>query len=244
MPADVASLVRGEKPTGSTQTHRHCGLRLSEPAVPVLREHRRSSPRPSGRWQAWPDRTHPDVPRSCLLHHIQRSTRHSLIPPENTLAKDAPWCGSRPSLWAGCFRRRAGRRATDKPPARAFLTRAGQHGKQLSSTFLCEVEVLMPLQRFDERGEKRDQAFDANAVGGVPDQEQRVLNVRTILSRTWPLQYLLHFFYMVEQPSGVSTMVSSRCHKGIQQCPFLCRRCLTVLRDGLLEQCASCLITQ
>ena len=46
------------------------------------------------------------------------------------------------------------------------------HGKQLASALLCQVEMLMPLQRFDQRGEKRDEAFGADAVGGVPDQEQ------------------------------------------------------------------------
>ena len=48
----------------------------------------------------------------------------------------------------------------------------GAHGKQLASAFLGQVEMLMPLQRFDQRREKRDEAFGADAVGGVPDQEQ------------------------------------------------------------------------
>ena len=34
----------------------------------------------------------------------------------------------------------------------------------------------MPLQRFDQRGEKRDEAFGTDAVGGMPDQEQGVLD--------------------------------------------------------------------
>ena len=79
----------------------------------------------------------------------------------------------------------------------------------------------MPLQRFDQRGEKRDEAFGADPVGGVPDQEQRVLDFWPILSRARALKRVLHLFCMVEQPPGVSTMVSSRCHKGIQQRPFL-----------------------
>jgi len=91
----------------------------------------------------------------------------------------------------------------------------------LASTFLGEVEELMSLQRLYESWKKRDKAFGADAVGGVPDQKECVLNVRSILSRTWTLKRLLHLFGMVEQPPGVGTMVSSRCHKGIQQRPFL-----------------------
>ena len=95
------------------------------------------------------------------------------------------------------------------------------HGKQLSSALFRDLEVFMPLQRFKEDGEKRDKPFGADAVGGVPHQEQRVLDVWPILSRTRALQCLLHLFCMVEEPPGVSTMVPSRCHKGIQQRPFL-----------------------
>ena len=35
----------------------------------------------------------------------------------------------------------------------------------------------MPFQRFKERGEKGNESFGADAVGGVPDQEERVLHV-------------------------------------------------------------------
>jgi len=48
-----AALVRGEKPERSTQAHEHRRLRLSQPAVPVLRKLRRSVPRPRRGWQAW-----------------------------------------------------------------------------------------------------------------------------------------------------------------------------------------------
>lgn len=36
------SLVRGQKPAGSSEAHPHRGIRLSEPAVPVLRHHGRT----------------------------------------------------------------------------------------------------------------------------------------------------------------------------------------------------------
>ena len=40
VPADVASLARGQKPAGSSQAREHRGLRLSQPNVPLLWHHR------------------------------------------------------------------------------------------------------------------------------------------------------------------------------------------------------------
>jgi len=40
--------------------------------------------------------------------------------------------------------------------------------------------MLMPLQRFYQGREKGDEAFGADTVGGVPDQEERVLDFRSI----------------------------------------------------------------
>jgi hypothetical protein len=48
---------------------------------------------------------------------------------------------------------------------------------------LRNVEVLMPLQRFNEYGEKGDEAFGADAVGGIPGQEERVLDLKNPLTR-------------------------------------------------------------
>jgi hypothetical protein len=55
------------------------------------------------------------------------------------------------------------------------------HGKQLAAALLSKVEMLMPLQRFDQRGEKGNEAFGADTVGGVPDQEQGMLDFRSRL---------------------------------------------------------------
>jgi hypothetical protein len=79
----------------------------------------------------------------------------------------------------------------------------------------------MPFQRLNERREKGHEAFSADAVGGVPGQEQRVLDFWPILSRTWAFKCQLHLFCMVEEPPRVGTMVSSCCDKGIQKRPFL-----------------------
>jgi hypothetical protein len=40
------------------------------------------------RWQAWPGRTHPDISRPCLSHHVQCSTAHALVPFENPFSSD------------------------------------------------------------------------------------------------------------------------------------------------------------
>ena len=104
------------------------------------------------------------------------------------------------------------------------------HGKELPAALLREVEMLMPFQRIKERGEKGNEAFGADAVGGVPDQEQRVLHVWSVLARTGVLKGGLHLFCMVEKPHRILAMVSSRCCKGIEQLAFpLDRACLTIL---------------
>jgi hypothetical protein len=40
---------------------------------------------------------------------------------------------------------------------------------QLPAALLSKVEMLMPLQRLDQRGKKGDEAFGADSVGGVPN---------------------------------------------------------------------------
>ncbi|HEY6411587.1 MAG TPA: hypothetical protein VIY29_29365, partial [Ktedonobacteraceae bacterium] len=55
----------------------------------------------------------------------------------------------------------------------------------------------MALKRFNECGEKGDEAFGTDTVGDVPGQKQRVLDLWPILARTGALQYLLHLFCMI-----------------------------------------------
>ena len=101
------------------------------------------------------------------------------------------------------------------------IRRRCAHAEQLAAALLGEVEMLMSLQRFDERGQKRHEAFGADAIGRVPDQEKRVLDFWSILAMAWPLKRLLHLFCMVEQPPGVFPHIAGGCDKDIQQCPFL-----------------------
>jgi hypothetical protein len=41
----------------------------------------------------------------------------------------------------------------------------------------------MPLQRFNEDGEKGHEPFSADPVGGIPGQKQSVLDVQSILTQ-------------------------------------------------------------
>ncbi len=81
--------------------------------------------------------------------------------------------------------------------------------------------MLMPLQGVDERGQKRHEAFGANAIGRVPDQEHGVLDFWPILAKAWTLKRLLHLLGMVEKPPGVFTHIACGCDKGLKQRPFL-----------------------
>jgi len=56
------------------------------------------------------------------------------------------------------------------------------HGEQLAAALPGQVEMLMPLERFDKRGEKGHEAFGADPVGGIPDQEQGVLDFLPVMA--------------------------------------------------------------
>ena len=75
--------VKSRRGARHPDTHRR--LRLSQPTMRVLRDHRCSPPRAGWRWQAWPGRTHPDLSLSVLPRHLQCPTRHALVPVENPL---------------------------------------------------------------------------------------------------------------------------------------------------------------
>ena len=104
------------------------------------------------------------------------------------------------------------------------------HGEQQATALLAQVEMLMPLQRFDHRWEKRHEAFRANPVGGVPDQEQGVLDFWSVTA--WPgvLWCGLPHLRMVEEIHGILSIVPGRFCQGIQQFTLLLDRlCLAVL---------------
>jgi hypothetical protein len=98
--------------------------------------------------------------------------------------------------------------------------------------------------RFYQDREKRHEAFGANAIGRIPNQEQRMLDVRSILAKAWARKRRLHLHCMVEEPHRIFTNIAGTSDKCIKQRPFLWWGCLAVLRRHLLEQFASGLITQ
>ncbi len=75
--------VKSRRGARHSDTHRR--LRLSQPTMRVLRDHRCAPPRAGWRWQAWPGRTHPDLSLSVLPRHLQCPTRRALVPVENPL---------------------------------------------------------------------------------------------------------------------------------------------------------------
>jgi hypothetical protein len=110
------------------------------------------------------------------------------------------------------------------------------HGKQLFSALLCQTKMLMPFERFDKRGKKRDEAFSTNPVGGVPNQEQHALDFRSVMPWAGALRWLPHLFRMIEEPHRVLAIVSSRGRKGIEQLALLLESwCLAIPRDHLLK---------
>jgi hypothetical protein len=81
-----APLARGQKPAGSPQAGEYRGLRLSQPAMPVLQHHRCFHPRSGRRWQIWPRRADPDLSLSSLPHHLHFQAQHALLSSENPLS--------------------------------------------------------------------------------------------------------------------------------------------------------------
>ena len=108
-PAPVRPWREVKSRRGARHPHRHAGLCLSMPAVPVLREHRCALSCAGWRWQTWQGRTHPDVSLSGLPHHVQCSTHTPLYRLKTPLNRSL-WCGLRAGRGAGPFRCRAGLR--------------------------------------------------------------------------------------------------------------------------------------
>ena len=90
----------------------------------------------------------------------------------------------------------------------------------------------MPLQRFKQGREKGHEAFDADPVGGVPNQEQGVLDVWSVMARPGVMRCGLPHLRMIEEVHGILSIVPGRSCKGIQQFALLLDRlCLAILRD-------------
>jgi hypothetical protein len=76
-----------------------------------------------------------------------------------------------------------------------------------------------------------------DAVGGMPDQEQCVLDLRPVMASARVLRGALPHLRMVEEPHRVFAIVAGRCCEGIEQLALLLDgRCLAILRDHLLKE--------
>jgi hypothetical protein len=100
----------------------------------------------------------------------------------------------------------------------------------------------MPLQCFDKRGEKGHEAFGKDAVGGMPDQEQCVLDLRPVMASAKVLRSALPHLRMVEELHRICAIVAGRCCEGIEQLALLLdSRCFAILRDHVLKEFTPCL---
>jgi hypothetical protein len=93
---------------------------------------------------------------------------------------------------------------------------SGAHAKELVTALIRDLKVLMPLQRFKQGRKKGDEPFSADAIGSVPGQEQRVLDLRSISAQTGALRCMLHLLGVVEEPHCILAIVSSRSSKCIK----------------------------
>jgi hypothetical protein len=93
------------------------------------------------RWQARPGRADPDLPRSCLPHHLQCARRHALVPIENALAADRRGAdhalaeGLDPSAAERVFSYRQATITT-------WLSRADEHAHTLHERFFFHLPHL------------------------------------------------------------------------------------------------------
>jgi hypothetical protein len=97
--------------------------------------------------------------------------------------------------------------------------------------------MLMPLQGFDKRGKKRDEAFGTNPVGGVPDQEQRVLDFWPVMARTPALK--------IHSPSHVCLLGNGPMRNRFAKTTAMRCFCEESIGRFFLRQCAlGCLLSQ
>jgi hypothetical protein len=63
----------------------------------------------------------------------------------------------------------------------------GTHREQLAVARLAQLQVPMPFQGLDEGWQKGDEPLATDAVGGVPDQEEGILDLSSVSSLPpWP----------------------------------------------------------
>lgn len=64
----------------------------------------------------------------------------------------------------------------------------------------------MTLQGIDQGGQKGNQSFGTDAIGGVPCQEQGLLDLWSVVGCSWALECVLHLRRMVEELSLLASI--------------------------------------
>jgi hypothetical protein len=109
------------------------------------------------------------------------------------------------------------------------ICRGCTHREEVAPALFAEMEMPMPLQYFDKRGQERDQSFGANVVGRCPCQVQRPLNLCSVVRWTWAVECLLHLRRMVEEMNGILTGIAGDGNETIEYTDLLGTRRLVIL---------------
>jgi len=102
----------------------------------------------------------------------------------------------------------------------------------------------MPLKRIDQGGQKRDQAFGADVPGGLPGQQQGLLDLRTVMGRTGAQDLVLALWRMIQEANSAFASVASERDELIEQQALVGQRSLLIARSDVPEQLTPGLGTQ
>ncbi len=81
----------------------------------------------------------------------------------------------------------------------------------------------MTLQGIDQGGQKGNQSFGTDAIGGVPCQEQGLLDLWSVVGCSWALECVLHLRRMVEGLNGIFSSIAGDGDEHIEQESLLSR---------------------
>ncbi len=109
------------------------------------------------------------------------------------------------------------------------------HGEQLLATLLREMQMSMTLQGVDQRMQEWDQSFGTDLISCFPCQKQGLLNLWTVVRRTWSLDSRLQRFWVVEDLHGIFARIAGDGNERIEYTCLLTARRLAVLRCHLLK---------
>jgi hypothetical protein len=109
------------------------------------------------------------------------------------------------------------------------------HGEEQTAVFLTELKMPMLLQRFNDTGQERDQAFGADPVEGLPGQHQGLFDLRSIPTTKYSRR-CEDLLCMIEQPLGIFARICGGGHELLQDMLLLEPRSLMIRRRNLLKQ--------